>query len=65
MKDQWANTLEKSGPKTKFKGYTSKASEDHFAPISRDVYRRLYSEGTHHTIQTSVKLRDFAELYLR
>ena len=50
---------------TKFKGHMSKASED-ISPISRDVYRRLYREGTNlpHTIQTSVKLRDFAELYL-
>ena len=47
----------------------SRASED-ISPISRDVYRRLYGEGTnlpHTFIQTpaSVKLRDFAELYVR
>lgn len=47
----------------------SKASED-ISPISRDVYRRLYGEGTnlpHTFIQrpASVKLRDFAELYVR
>ena len=47
----------------------SKASED-ISPISRDVYRRLYREGTNlpHTIiqrPASVELRDFAELYVR